>query len=153
MTDRETASVQGKGPCRVCGGRGWHTAGGNDPAACGACDAGEAWYGGASAPPVPVPSDEAPATVTLAWCPSCGRLAFGINPLHDCSMTAAFAACPGVPLKLTYQREDDLPRLLAEARTATLRDVEAWLEAREVGTARIADFHREFASHSNPEAE
>jgi hypothetical protein len=32
--------------CRVCGGRGWHTAGGNDPAACGACAAGEAWYGG-----------------------------------------------------------------------------------------------------------
>jgi hypothetical protein len=32
--------------CSVCGGRGWHTAGGNDPAACGACPAGEAWYGG-----------------------------------------------------------------------------------------------------------
>jgi hypothetical protein len=32
--------------CRVCGGRGWHTAGGNDPSACGACAAGEAWYGG-----------------------------------------------------------------------------------------------------------
>lgn len=27
--------------CVVCGGRGWHTAGGNDPAACGACSAGE----------------------------------------------------------------------------------------------------------------
>ncbi len=29
-------------PCRACGGRGWHTAGGNDPAACN-CPAGEAW--------------------------------------------------------------------------------------------------------------
>ena len=29
-------------PCRACGGRGWHTAGGNDPAAC-ACPAGYAW--------------------------------------------------------------------------------------------------------------
>ncbi len=31
-------------PCRACGGRGWHTAGGNDPAACN-CPAGEAWAG------------------------------------------------------------------------------------------------------------
>lgn len=30
-------------PCSTCGGRGWHTAGGNDPAACGRCPAGEAW--------------------------------------------------------------------------------------------------------------
>jgi hypothetical protein len=29
--------------CAVCDGRGWHTAGGNDPTACGACPAGEAW--------------------------------------------------------------------------------------------------------------
>jgi hypothetical protein len=34
-------------PCPVCGGRGWHTAGGGDPTACGACPAGEAWHGGA----------------------------------------------------------------------------------------------------------
>jgi hypothetical protein len=27
--------------CKVCGGKGWHTAGGNDPSACGACPAGE----------------------------------------------------------------------------------------------------------------
>jgi hypothetical protein len=33
-------------PCPVCGGRGWHTAGGGDPTACGACPAGEAWHGG-----------------------------------------------------------------------------------------------------------
>jgi hypothetical protein len=39
--------------CRVCGGRGWHTAGGNDPAACGACAAGEAWYGWAEWQPDP----------------------------------------------------------------------------------------------------
>lgn len=31
--------------CGVCGGRGWHTAGGNDPMACGACPAGAAFAG------------------------------------------------------------------------------------------------------------
>lgn len=30
-------------PCPTCGGRGWHTLGGNDPSACGRCPAGEAW--------------------------------------------------------------------------------------------------------------
>jgi hypothetical protein len=34
--------VAASSPCRACGGRGWHTAGGNDPAACN-CPAGEAW--------------------------------------------------------------------------------------------------------------
>ncbi len=31
-------------PCPACGGRGWHTAGGNDPSPCGRCAAGELWY-------------------------------------------------------------------------------------------------------------
>lgn len=30
-------------PCSTCGGRGWHTAGGNDPSPCGRCPAGEAY--------------------------------------------------------------------------------------------------------------
>ena len=34
--------------CPTCGGRGWHTAGGNDPAACGRCAAGAAFAGGES---------------------------------------------------------------------------------------------------------
>lgn len=29
------------GACPTCGGRGWHTAGGNDPMACGNCRAGQ----------------------------------------------------------------------------------------------------------------
>jgi hypothetical protein len=32
--------------CPSCGGRGWHTAGGNEPTACGRCTAGEAWTHG-----------------------------------------------------------------------------------------------------------
>jgi hypothetical protein len=32
--------------CPTCGGRGWHTAGGNDPMPCGRCSAGEAWSSG-----------------------------------------------------------------------------------------------------------
>lgn len=42
-------------------------------------------------------------------------------------------------------------RIRAEARAATLREVEAWLEAREVGTARIADFHRTLNPEANPD--
>lgn len=47
---RAYADATSGADCPVCGGRGWHTAGGNDPAACGRCPAGEAW---ASADPLP----------------------------------------------------------------------------------------------------
>lgn len=42
-------------PCSTCGGRGWHTAGGNDPMACGRCPAGEAWESGSDEQRVPCP--------------------------------------------------------------------------------------------------
>jgi DnaJ-class molecular chaperone len=29
--------------CPTCGGKGWHTAGGNDPTPCGRCEAGAAF--------------------------------------------------------------------------------------------------------------
>lgn len=32
--------------CSTCGGRGWHTAGGNDPSPCGRCPAAEAFQSG-----------------------------------------------------------------------------------------------------------
>lgn len=35
--------------CPTCGGKGWHTAGGNDPMACGRCPAGAAFAGATSA--------------------------------------------------------------------------------------------------------
>lgn len=35
--------AESKVACPTCGGRGWHTAAGNDPMACGRCPAGEAW--------------------------------------------------------------------------------------------------------------
>ena len=38
----------GQSVCPTCGGRGWHTAGGNDPMACGRCPAGAAFEGGVS---------------------------------------------------------------------------------------------------------
>ena len=37
--------VEADDPCPTCGGRGWHTAGGNDPMPCGRCSAGEAFAG------------------------------------------------------------------------------------------------------------
>ena len=57
----------GGAPCSVCGGRGWHTAGGNDPMDCGNCAAGVAdsesvqgWIPGLE----PETADAAPAPTT-----------------------------------------------------------------------------------------
>jgi DnaJ-class molecular chaperone len=35
--------------CPTCGGKGWHTAGGNDPMPCGRCEAGAAFADGLDA--------------------------------------------------------------------------------------------------------
>lgn len=45
------ATATDDSPCPVCGGHGWHTAGGNDPSACGRCPAGEAWATGGTRKP------------------------------------------------------------------------------------------------------
>ncbi len=38
--DAAAGSVEERSVCKVCGGKGWHTAGGNDPMECGACNWG-----------------------------------------------------------------------------------------------------------------
>jgi DNA-binding transcriptional ArsR family regulator len=67
-TDEDAAE---SAPCSVCGGRGWHTAGGNDPGACGHCAAGESWYSGDSeddAPALaPLPMTDEDAAEALHW--------------------------------------------------------------------------------------
>lgn len=47
-------------------------------------------------PDTPVP--QPPATITLRWCPECGRK--GVWGWHDSAWGGP--ACPGVPVALTY---------------------------------------------------
>jgi hypothetical protein len=46
LLEAAAQQVDGSEGCPTCGGRGWHTAGGGDPTACGMCPAGERWERG-----------------------------------------------------------------------------------------------------------
>lgn len=69
-------------PCSTCGGRGWHTAGGNEPSACGRCPAGERW---------------AERTEGEARCEECGGPADDPGPVPECCHRPGVDCC-GEPI-------------------------------------------------------